>query len=109
MTCRHRESDPLSASWSARRAEHPSTPDIIANVMREAIISGALPGGVQLRQSELAAEFGVSVIPVREALRQVVAEGFVILQRNRGAIVAEVSIDEIRRSFSTFASRWRRC
>lgn len=77
----------------------PSTPDVIANVLREAIISGAIPGGVALRQSEIAADFGVSVIPVREALRQVVAEGFVILQRNRGAIVAEISVEETKELF----------
>lgn len=85
-------------------SEHPSTPDVIANVLREAIISGALPGGVQLRQSELAAEFGVSVIPVREALRQVVAEGFVVLHRNRGAIVAEVSVEETKELFDLRAA-----
>ena len=77
----------------------PSTPDVIAHVLREAIIAGVLRGGSQLRQSDVAADFGVSVIPVREALRQLVAEGFVVLQRNRGAIVAEVSTDELRRLF----------
>lgn len=77
----------------------PSTPDVIAHVLREAIIAGVLRGGSQLRQSDVAADFGVSVIPVREALRQLVAEGFVVLQRNRGAIVAEVSTDEIRELF----------
>lgn len=77
----------------------PSTPDMIATVLREAIVSGVLGGGTQIRQSEVAAEFGVSVIPVREALRQLVAEGFVVLQRNRGAIVAEVSTDDIRELF----------
>jgi DNA-binding GntR family transcriptional regulator len=82
----------------------PSTPEVIATVLREAIISGILPGGSQLRQSEVAADFGVSVIPVREALRQLVAEGFVILQRNRGAIVAEVSTGEIRELFDIRAA-----
>ena len=47
----------------------------------------------------MAASFGVSVIPVREALQQLVAEGFVILQRNRGAIVAEISVDETTELF----------
>lgn len=77
----------------------PSTPEVIATVLREAIVSSILPGGSQLRQSEIAADFGVSVIPVREALRQLVSEGFVILQRNRGAIVAEVSAGETRELF----------
>jgi DNA-binding GntR family transcriptional regulator len=80
-------------------AANPSTPDVIANALREAIVSGALAGGEQLRQSEVAAEFGVSIIPVREAMRQLVAEGFVVLQRNRGAIVTEISIDELTELF----------
>jgi DNA-binding GntR family transcriptional regulator len=76
-----------------------SAPDVIANTLRQAIVSGVLKGGEQLRQSEVAADFGVSVIPVREALRQLVAEGFVVLHRNRTAIVAEISTDEIRELF----------
>jgi DNA-binding GntR family transcriptional regulator len=80
-------------------AEQPSTTDLIAAALRKTIVSGAIRGGAQLRQSELAAEFGVSVIPVREALQRLVAEGFVILQRNRGAIVAEVSLSETSELF----------
>ena len=80
-------------------AGHPSTPDVIASVLREAIVAGILAGGSQLRQSEVAANFGVSVIPVREALRQLLAEGFVVLQRNRGAIVAETAVSEIEELF----------
>lgn len=80
-------------------ALQPSAPDVIANVLRQAIVSGVLKGGAQLRQSEVANDFGVSVIPVREALRQLVAEGFVVLHRNRTAIVAEISTDEIRELF----------
>ena len=45
---------------------HLPTPELIAAVIREAIVSGALSGRAQLRQSELAATFGVSIIPVRE-------------------------------------------
>jgi DNA-binding GntR family transcriptional regulator len=80
-------------------AGHPSTPEMIATVLRQAIVTGAIQGGEQLRQSEVASAFGVSAIPVREALQQLVAEGFVILQRNRGAIVAEVSVDETNELF----------
>jgi DNA-binding GntR family transcriptional regulator len=47
-----------------------------------------------LRQDELAAGFGVSKIPVREALLQLVAEGLVVLQPNRGFAVAYLAADE---------------
>ena len=78
---------------------HLVTPELIAAVIREAIVSGALSGRAQLRQSELAATFGVSIIPVREALRQLVAEGFVFLQRNRSATVADISAEDIKELF----------
>lgn len=81
------------------RAGHPSTPELIASVLREAIVSGLVRAGMQLRQNEVAANFGVSIIPVREALRQLEAQGFVVLHHNRGAVVAEISLDEIHELF----------
>lgn len=100
MKSREGEAD-TSFGRFAKAARHPkpSAPDIIAAALREAIISGALSGGRQLRQVELAAEFGVSVIPVREALRQLAAEGFVVSHPNRGAVVARIVVDEVRELF----------
>ena len=63
--------------------------------LRTAILSGQLAGGHVLRQEELAAQLGVSRIPVREALRQLEAEGFVELHPHRGATVAAISPDEV--------------
>jgi DNA-binding GntR family transcriptional regulator len=62
--------------------------------LRHAILAGKLTGGQTLRQEELAAQLGVSRIPVREALRQLEAEGFVVLQPHRGAVVATLSAEE---------------
>ncbi len=84
---------------SSVKVNHLSTPELIASALREAIVSGAIQAGVQLRQNEVATNFGVSVIPVREALRQLEAQGFVIFRRNRGAVVAEISLDEISELF----------
>jgi DNA-binding GntR family transcriptional regulator len=86
-----------------------STPDLIAEALREAILRGIFKEGESLRQDEIATEFGVSRIPVREALKQLEAEGLVSLQRNRGATVAILSpteaqeIFEIRSSLETKA------
>ncbi|WP_245301845.1 GntR family transcriptional regulator [Bradyrhizobium sp. LTSP885] len=63
--------------------------------LRRAISSGELAPGLQLRQDELAERFGTSRIPVREALRQLEAEGFVTILPNRGAVVSDLSIDEV--------------
>jgi DNA-binding GntR family transcriptional regulator len=67
----------------------------VREALRRAISSGELAPGVQLRQDELAERFGTSRIPVREALRQLEAEGFVTILPNRGAVVSDLSIDEV--------------
>ena len=56
--------------------------------LREAIVDGVYAPGQRLRQQELAGKYGCSVIPIREALHQLAAEGFVVLDPQRGARVA---------------------
>jgi DNA-binding GntR family transcriptional regulator len=72
-----------------------STSDFIAETLREAIVSGQLPADTELRQDDIAARFEVSKIPVREALKRLEAEGLVSFIRNKGAIVASMSSEEI--------------
>ncbi|WP_018467327.1 GntR family transcriptional regulator [Calidithermus timidus] len=72
-----------------------TSPDRVAQQLRERILGGQYPGGTTLRQEELAEEMGVSRMPVREALRQLAAEGLLVLQPHRGAVVAELSIAEL--------------
>jgi DNA-binding GntR family transcriptional regulator len=67
----------------------------IAEQLRQDILGGARPAGVQLRQDMLAADFGVSRIPVREALIQLEAEGLVQIEPHKGAVVAGLSPEEI--------------
>ena len=74
---------------------HGSTPDTVREALRRAISAGELAPGIQLRLDELAEKFGTSRIPVREALRQLEAEGFVTFLPNRGAVVSDLSIDEV--------------
>lgn len=73
-----------------------STPDLIADALRSAIVAGLFREGQSLRQDEIATQFGVSRIPVREALRQLEAEGLVTLHPNRGATVSTLSPVEIQ-------------
>jgi DNA-binding GntR family transcriptional regulator len=70
--------------------------DLVADGVRDAILQGALEGGEPLRQDELAAHFRVSSIPVREALRQLEAEGLVVIHAHRGAVVSELSFEGVR-------------
>ena len=76
-----------------------ATPDMVAEVLREAIVSGVLRSGEFIRQDLIAAELKVSKTPVREALLRLEAEGLVSILRNRGAIVSELSILEITETF----------
>jgi DNA-binding GntR family transcriptional regulator len=57
-------------------------------VIRERILSGAYGPGYRLVIDTLAAELGVSAVPVREAIRRLEAEGLVVYRPNAGAQVA---------------------
>jgi DNA-binding GntR family transcriptional regulator len=81
-----------------------SSPEIIVESLRRAIIEGHLRPGETLRQETLAKHFAVSRIPVREALRQLESEGWVVLQPNRGARVTTMSADEVREIYEVRAS-----
>jgi len=67
----------------------------IATRLRDEIVSGAIAGGTRLGQDALAARFGVSRMPVREALRLLEAQGLVDVPPNRSAIVARLSRDDL--------------
>ena len=66
----------------------------IADSLRADILRGKLKSGQALKQDEIAAQFGISKIPVREALIQLKAEGLVNFYPNRGAFVSEISAAE---------------
>jgi len=70
-----------------------------ADALRHKIMSGELAEGSSLRQDALAAEFGISRIPLREALVQLEGEGLVRIIPHKGAVVSELSIDEISELF----------
>jgi DNA-binding GntR family transcriptional regulator len=67
--------------------------------LRERILRGDYPEGEPLRQDAVADDLGVSRIPVREALRQLEAEGLVTFNPHRGAVVSSLSLDEIAELF----------
>src|SRR6516162_85611 len=73
-----------------------TTPDLIADEIRSSIARGEPPPGGALRQELLAERFGVSRIPVREALRRLEAEGLVVVYPNRGAYVSRLDGEELR-------------
>ncbi|WP_029351824.1 GntR family transcriptional regulator [Bosea sp. 117] len=76
-----------------------SASDVIFDALREAIARGDVKEGQVLRQDHIARMFNVSRIPVREALTRLEEQGLVSTQRYRGAVVASLSIDEVREIF----------
>ncbi|GAB4168094.1 MAG: GntR family transcriptional regulator [Thalassobaculales bacterium] len=67
--------------------------------IREDIVSGALPFGGRLRIDALAARYGASHMPIREALRELAGEGLVVLVANRGARTRAIDRDFVRSLF----------
>jgi DNA-binding GntR family transcriptional regulator len=63
----------------------------VANAVRDRVLTGGIPAGARLSQSQLAAEHGVSRIPVRDALQVLAAEGLVELGGTY-AVVRGISI-----------------
>jgi DNA-binding GntR family transcriptional regulator len=74
------------------------------DAIRDGILHGIYAEGEPLRQDALASELGVSRIPIREALRQLEAEGLVIVSPHRGAIVSSLSLAEIEEVFEIRAN-----
>ncbi len=75
------------------------TVDVLSERLRDEILDGALKPGEAIVQEEIGARFGVSRSPVREALRQLEAEGLVEYRPNRGAVVAPLDEASVRRTF----------
>jgi DNA-binding GntR family transcriptional regulator len=75
---------------------HPKIKDVIYQALREWIVFGEATPGDRLVEADLAARFGVSKTPVREALLTLQAEGLVTLRSHRGAEVSRLSAEEWR-------------
>ena len=69
--------------------------DWVFQVIRTAIVRGELPGDMPLRQDEISTALSVSHIPVREAFRQLEAQGLVRIYPNRGAVVTKLSCKQL--------------
>lgn len=72
-----------------------STAEMIADRLREAIMRGGLEPGAQLGEADLAAQFGVSRGPVREAMQRLVSEGLLRSIRHRGIFVIDLTHDDV--------------
>ncbi|NMO01724.1 GntR family transcriptional regulator [Gordonia sp. TBRC 11910] len=77
------------------RVEPTLMADQVYGVLRDAIMSGELPGGARLRVRDVAAQVGTSVMPVREAIRRLEEAGLAERVPHKGAVVKSVSVEEL--------------
>jgi DNA-binding GntR family transcriptional regulator len=99
--------------WAVDGHEHDARTKLmrIVQELRRRILIGEIPRGARLRQDELAAEFGVSITPVREALRVLESERLVVSEPHKGVRTAGVDLDRVegiyvaRRLLESFAVR----
>lgn len=75
--------------------DHQTKDQIVAETLRAEIRDGILQSGERLNQAELARRFGVSLAPIREALRALEAGGLIRLRAHRGAEVTGVTRKDI--------------
>lgn len=75
----------------------------VAVRLRQRIVEGQLAPGAKLNERELAELLNVSRTPLREAIRMLAAEGLVELLPNRGAVVAQMSAQDVADTFEVIA------
>ncbi len=96
------KADPLNASSNISVLQRPPTAPStlkahVYNSLRNAIISGRFKPGSRLNESQLAREFNISRIPIREALMQLQEHGLVMNHERRGMFVTELDEEDVQR------------
>jgi DNA-binding GntR family transcriptional regulator len=91
-----RRADTPGAKPSPKQSESNDTiVDQLANELRQKILTRSLAPGSSLKQTDIARQYRISPIPVREALRRLESEGYVVFEPFKGAKVATVSMNEL--------------
>lgn len=73
--------------------------DELRDRLRALIVDGELAPGAKVPEKDLCARFGVSRTPLREALKVLASEGLVTLTPNRGAMVADLTLEDLEEAF----------
>jgi DNA-binding GntR family transcriptional regulator len=90
---------PIGQAEPHGRMRHRTMAEFALEQLREAIILGDLPAGTPLRLDELARSLGMSISPIREAVRQLEALGLAKHVPHQGARVLDFDVDELRDLF----------
>lgn len=86
-----------------KRIKRPTLHEELVERLRNLVVEDALKPGEKVPEKDLCESFGVSRTPLREALKVLASEGLVVLQANRGARVAEVTPEELEKTFPVIA------
>jgi GntR family transcriptional regulator of gluconate operon len=99
------------ANAEFRRVTQPSLVEVVAQNLRQAILTGSLRPGQRISDARVASEMGISRAPVREAIRNLAARGLVDEEPRRGAFVTRLShrnahnVYDCRRALEGLAAR----
>jgi DNA-binding GntR family transcriptional regulator len=85
----------INTSWGLDPVKRRSTTDQVLEEIRAAILAGRIKPSEQLPEAALAQTFGTGRSAIREALRQLVQEGLVVSELNRGAHVRPISREDV--------------
>ena len=94
---------PRSSGSDRRRLDDGEDVTLVGRVskaLRDDIVSGLYPAGARLNMDAIAHRIGVSIIPVREALRGLATEGLVTLEVNKGYRVRSASLADLEETYS---------
>src|SRR5262249_16579706 len=78
---------------------HRTKRELAIAALREAVITGRYRAGASLAQNEVAAELGLSATPVREAFRELLAQGLLVQRAHHSVRVAEVDLEALRQIY----------
>lgn len=86
----------MLVSNPALTQEYQTKAQVVLQRIRRAIITGELAAGQKIPQDQIAAELGISRIPIREALQKLEEQGFITIIPHHGAVVTHTSSEEIK-------------
>jgi len=82
---------------------HRTKRELAITALREAVVTGRYRAGAPLSQNEIATELGLSATPVREAFRELLAQGLLVQRAHHSVRVADVELDALRQIYDVRA------
>lgn len=87
--------DEFAGKEEARKEWHRSAAEAVTEQLRRDLLDGSIPAGSRIFPNDLARRFSLSLVPVREALRHLEAEGLVAASPQRATYAADIGVDEL--------------